>query len=416
MNLCPFSRRLCIVLGLAVAILLLSEAIATIRLLLLFPGNAVDFAQHYFLGWFANHGGSFTDPDWPKKVGVVWQPWAYETVQYLPYQALLLPLMRLLAKLPLELALVLWLALALGLWIVAIKLAAHIVPLPAGRIALLLALWPIIWNLFLLGNVDIFLGAFTAIALALLAERREVVGGFLFGIVSAFKQPFVLGVIPWLRRKPRPVLLGLVLGWVLAGIWALLGVGVEGIRFIVSNANTYVNSVINLPINGSFWGLWLFLAGKEMSVNFWNAGIQLYRGLFPGLLPVGLMATLSLASLVGFGLWRTLKASEPLIEAGFWLTTAPLISLVSWSNYHIYDAMPLLYLLGTLKERPQRVRYLFWLIFPFFIPAHAWGEVALLANPWLLSSFVLSVARLALAGLFVYSLTQRRENELGKDI
>jgi len=405
MNLCPFSRWLCIALGLIIAILLLSEASASIRLLLLFPGNAVDFAQHYFLGWFVNHGGSFTDPEWPKKVGVVWQPWAYETIQYLPYQALLLPLMRLLAKLPLELALGLWLVLALGLWVLAIKLAAQVIPLPAGRIALLLALWPIIWNLFLLGNVDIFLGALVAIALTMLAKKRELVGGFLFGIVSAFKQPFILGVIPWLRRSPWPVLSGIGLGWVLAGIWALLAVGIDGIQFVISNLRTYVSNTahFHLPLNGSFSGLWSSLVGKEMVVNFWNAGPLFYRGLFPGLLPVGLMATLSSAALGGFGLWLTRKANEPLIEVGFWLTAAALISFVSWSNYHLYNAVPLLYLLGTLKERSQKVRTLFWFVFPFFIPAHGWESLTFLAKPWLVSPFALSTTRLALAMLFLYS-------------
>jgi len=403
MNLCPFSRRLCIALGLTIAFLLLSEALVSIRLLLLFPRNAVDFAQHYFLGWFVNHGGSFTDPEWPKKVGVIWSPWAYEIIQYLPYQALLLPLMRLLAKLPLELALILWLSLALGLWFLAIKLIAQVIPLSAGRIAFLLALWPIIWNLFLLGNVDIFLGALVAIALTMLAEKRELLGGLLFGIVSAFKQPFLLGLIPWLRRSPRPVLSGFGLGLVLASLWALLAVGIEGIKFVISHFSTYASNTahFHLPLNGSFWGLWSFLVGKETVVNFLNAGPLFYRGLFPGLLPVGLMAILSSAALAGLGLTR--KSNEPLIEAGFWLTAATLISSISWSNHHIYNAVPLLYLLATLKERRQKVRTLFWCVFPFYILAHGWGSLTFLAKPWLVSPFILSTTRLALAMLFLYS-------------
>jgi len=59
-----------LVLGLLLGIGLL----AVIDIWHLFPAHAIDFAQHYFLGYWVNHGGRVTDPLWPRRVNVA-IPW-----------------------------------------------------------------------------------------------------------------------------------------------------------------------------------------------------------------------------------------------------------------------------------------------------------------------------------------------------
>ena len=263
--------------------------------------------------------------------------------------------------------------------------------------------------MFLLGNVDIFTSALLTIGMGLLLAGREVAGGFLLGVVSVFKPPFILGLVPWLRRRPRTIAASVVAAWLTMGLWALLNAGPDGVLFFVRHFQTFSTNELrsSTPTNGSLVGLWGFITGRTTFLGFWGVEHIPFHGLLPGVLPVLPMAILSSVILVGWGLWEARNLQEPVLEAGFWLTAGALVSPVSWPNHNLYLALPLLYLWATLSRRSRTVQKFFWLVLPFLLLASGWFSIIIPAAPFMPAAAGQALFRLALAVLFIRAARSR---------
>lgn len=370
-----------------------------------FPLNAVDFAQHYYLGWFVNQGGAFTDPTWPQQVEVGWPPWAPEVIPYLPYQALLLGPMRLLAHLPFGWAVALWAALGVLAWLGVAWAAARVLPWSPRRIATLLFAWPVLWHTLGLGNIDALLGAVMALALIALAQGSIFVSSLLVAWCGAFKPFLFLGALPGLRRSPRSALAGLALGGLSALTWAWLSVGTAGLRFLAIHLDDYDRVLgVTLPGNGSLTAWLAALGGAPVPLAMAGAEGYTFRGLLPLNLPLAIL--IHLAILLGLGLvawaFRSTRRLQrlPLLEAGLWLTLSMLVTPVGWVNYQIYLALPLLGLLAAFGALPMARRYLILAVAPLLFLTNIPALASLLVAPVMLIPLVLGSLRLALVWLF----------------
>jgi hypothetical protein len=391
------------------------EAILAGYKLSLFPYQAVDFFQHDFLARFLQQGGRFTDPSWPMQIGSALglrlPPGLERTAPLLLYQPIVLPLFRALALFPMSIAYAMWLALSLLLigwtgWRIARALGTS--PLPVW---FALGLWPAIWHVLLLGNVDLLAWALMNLGLVALLEGRPRRGGFWLGWAVALKGFLIFAAVPWLRREGRPVAEGLAAGLLLSGLWGTLWVGLEGWIFLLRHLPDYERAMeMFMPANNSLLaGLWA-LAGPPVLDE---KGIWFYGLLYPQLIlpPRLLYLPVALLLLLFAGVWIRRQRTLPLlIECGFWLSLGLLLWPVSWINYHIYLFMPLLALaLQSDRLRPL-TRWMFGIgIFPLTI-ALSYGALTASSAPYMSVALLLSFTRLFLIGLFLRAASELRAN------
>ncbi len=391
------------------------EAILAGYKLSLFPYQAVDFFQHDFLARFLQQGGRFTDPSWPMQVGSALglrlPPGLERTAPLLLYQPIVLPFFRALALFPMSIAYAMWLALSLLLigwtgWRIARALRTP--PLPVW---FALGLWPAIWHVLLLGNVDLLAWALMNLSLVALLEGRPRRGGFWLGWAVALKGFLIFAAVPWLRREGRPVAEGLAAGLLLSGLWGTLWVGLEGWIFLLRHLPDYERAMeMFMPANNSLLaGLWA-LAGPPVLDE---KGIWFYGLLYPQLIlpPRLIYLPVALLLLLFAGVWVRRQGTLPLlIECGFWLSLGLLLWPVSWINYHIYLFMPLLALaLQSDRLRPL-TRWMFGIgIFPLTI-ALSYGALTASSAPYMSVALLLSFTRLFLIGLFLRAASELRAN------
>jgi hypothetical protein len=391
------------------------EAILAGYKLSLFPYQAVDFFQHDFLARFLQQGGRFTDPSWPMQIGSALglrlPPGLERTAPLLLYQPIVLPFFRALALFPMSIAYAMWLALSLLLigwtgWRIARALGTP--PLPVW---FALGLWPAIWHVLLLGNVDLLAWALMNLGLVALLEGRPRRGGFWLGWAVALKGFLIFAAVPWLRREGRPVAEGLAAGLLLSGLWGTLWVGLEGWIFLLRHLPDYERAMeMFMPANNSLLaGLWA-LAGPPVLDE---KGIWFYGLLYPQLIlpPRLIYLPVALLLLLFAGVWVRWQRTLPLlIECGFWLSLGLLLWPVSWINYHIYLFMPLLALaLQSDRLRPL-TRWMFGIgIFPLTI-ALSYGALTASSAPYMSVALLLSFTRLFLIGLFLRAASELRAN------
>jgi hypothetical protein len=400
---------------LLLSILIGWEAILAGYKLSLFPYQAVDFFQHDFLARFLQQGGRFADPSWPMQIGSALglrlPPGLERTAPLLLYQPIVLPLFRALALFPMSIAYAMWLALSLLLigwtgWRIARALGTS--PLPVW---FALGLWPAIWHVLLLGNVDLLAWALMNLSLVALLEGRPRQGGFWLGWAVALKGFLIFAAVPWLRREGRPVAEGLAAGLLLSGLWGTLWVGLEGWIFLLRHLPDYERAMeMFMPANNSLLaGLWA-LAGPPVLDE---KGIWFYGLLYPQLIlpPRLIYLPVALLLLLFAGVWVRRQRTLPLlIECGFWLSLGLLLWPVSWINYHIYLFMPLLALaLQSDRLRPL-TRWMFGIgIFPLTI-ALSYGALTASSAPYMSVALLLSFTRLFLIGLFLRAASELRAN------
>lgn len=381
-----------------------------------FPYHTVDFAQHYFLGLWVNHGGSVTNPQWPHLVHVTFPQWMYSVIPYLPYQAFLLPLMRLLARLPYAWAVLAWEGAALLLWLWGALGLARALALPKSCVLLFIALFPPLWQGFYWGNVDIYLGAALIGALLAWHHDQPFLAGWLWGWISAFKPPFFLGAIPLLRRKLLPFLTGLFSGWATLFAIAWWAVGQAGIRFFVTHLGTYSQNALRLlmPLNASLPGIMgAFFAPKIAFPLRLNGTVETFHGLLStGGVPFLLPWILSLAMFLVT--WHAAKQLDDIwLATGLWVSLIFVIGPLGWPHYNLYFVAPWLYLTRSLPHQPRWVGKLWLLLFPLLLVGGLWEAVARLAPPVMLLPLTLGTLRILIWGLFLgIALTARSHHEV----
>ncbi|MCS6963376.1 MAG: DUF2029 domain-containing protein [Thermoflexus sp.] len=377
-----------------------------------FPYSAVDFFQHWFLGRFINEGGSVTDPGWPQRVGdsvgLHLPPSLQRTAPYLHYQLLVLPLFRALALLPMSAAYAVWLIgnLLLLAW-TGSKLAAEIgVKKPSLWFALFL--WPPIWHVLILGNVDSLVWVLMNWGWIHFLRHREGMGGFWMGMATLMKGFPVFAAIPWLIGKPGPTLRGFA-GGILTGIlWGTVWSGVEGWRFMIQHIPDYQQALASfMPANNSLLAvLWAFLGPPIRT----ERGISYQGFLSPGIPPADLSALHLFASFLLLALaWRSVPRSPsapPMVQSGAWLALGLFLWPVSWINYHIYLFAPLAGLIAHRELLSRSTRLLLYgAIFPI-TAALSYGFLANVTAPWMLMPILLGGTRLLLFEVFRRSIRE----------
>lgn len=353
--------------------LLLGQALALlVRVARVFPSHSVDFAQYYFLAQWVNGGGSITNASWPRKVGIQWPEWVYIITPFLPYQPLLLPVMRVLARLPYVYAYLLWSGCALLLWWWLTARLARRMPLSSTCICLVFFAFPSLWFGMYWGNVDVYLAAGVLGAILLSHEGRAVWSGFLWGWLIAFKPFLFFGALPALRRWRWPFLAGLVGGGISALGVAWRAVGIQGLWFLLQHLPRYTRITTKwfLDGNASLTGWFSFWVGPETSLS---------RPLFlqvDSIQPFVLFLSLGLFLLT---LWVWVNAASPLpwVEEGLWLTLALLLAPFSWSQYLLYLFGPVLALDVFLRQGNTRHTWVYaWhFLLLGFLSGFLWGSV-----------------------------------------
>lgn len=398
--------------------LLLSQGVAlVIEMGHTFPYHTVDFAQHYFLGLWVNSGGSVTDPQWPHLVHIAWPQWAYTVIPFLPYQAFLLPLMRLLARLPYTWAVLLWEGVALSLWVrVALGLARGL-DLPRPCVLLFVALSPPLWQGFYWGNVDIYLGAALIGALLAWHHRQAFLSGWLWGWISAIKPPFFLGAIPILRRKPLPSLAGLLSGWATSLAIAWWAVGASGIHFFATHLKAYSQETLRLlmPFNASVQGLVAALFAPRISIPLQaNGTVHTFQGMLAD--HRGLLTSLpwAFAFLMLLATWYAARQLDDVwLATGLWMSLALVLGPLGWPHYNLYLIAPWLYLTRILPDQHRWVGKLWFLLFPTLLIGGLWEAIARLAPPIMLLPLTLGTLRILIWGLFLgMALTMSSKREV----
>jgi len=400
---------------LLLSILIGWEVVGTGYMLSQFPYHAVDFFQHDFLARFLQRGGRFTDPSWPMQIGsdlgLRLPPSLERTAPLLLYQPIVLPLFRALALFPMPIAYAIWLAMSLLLigwtgWRIARALRTP--PLP---VLFALGLWPAMWRVLLLGNVDIMAWALMNLGLVALLEGRPRWGGFWLSWAVALKGFPIFAAVPWLRRGGRPVAEGLAAGLLLSGLWGTLWVGPEGWIFLFRHLPDYEKAAeMFMPINYSLLAMLWALVGPPVLDG---EGTQFHGLLYPQLIfpPQLLYIPAALLLLLLTGAWiRQQHCLPPLIECGIWLSLGLFLWPVSWINYHIYLFMPMVALAFRKDQlHPLTHRMLGVLIIPFTI-AHSYNILAAISGPYMGASLLLSFMRLLLIGLFLRAALELRAN------
>jgi Glycosyltransferase family 87 len=196
---------------------------------------------------------------------------------------------------------------------------------------LLLLLWPYVWHLFSLGQVDGFLLAAIAVS-ERVAVRRPVLSGLLWALAVLTKPPYLvfLAVALLLRQWPRLLAFG---GWLLA--LTLAAVPVWGVGALSSWWALLGQSTPDLlcsPQNQSLWAL---------ACRYAPSGL-------PATLAVVALGTLALAA-VTFSTARARPEGAPTTYTSAALAATALVSPLGWWTNFIALA-PLVYgLLASVK-------------------------------------------------------------------
>lgn len=372
-----------------------------------FPYEAIDFFQHYFLAVFVNAGGAVEDPAWPGEVGAMLGlqlPLDLEqTATLLPYQILVLPLFRWLAHLPMSVACGLWLVgcgLLIGVVGYCVARAMGVNPTPA---LFALGLWPAVWHVLLLGNIDPLAWALTNLGWIALFRGRLSLEGFWIGWAAMLKGFPIFAAFPWLIRRPVRILLGLLVGIAAAFLWGIWAGGWSGWMFFLQHLPDYGREVgrIFTQANNSLLGLLQALFAPP----FHTMQGVLYRGLLYPHLPVPVRPLYALGAMVALAIgwvWSCRRPGPPSwAESGAWLSLGLLLWPISWINYHIYLFALLLALVHRRRDlRPSTRCWLFALLVLMTLALSYWALNAA-AAPWMAVSFLLGLTRLGLWGLFV---------------
>ncbi len=380
-----------------------------------FPLSAVDFFQHYFLGLHVNRGGSIEDVSWPQRIGELLgfhlPPSMRNTAPYLHYQLIVLPFFRVLALLRMDLAYAVWLV---GNLLLIGYVAARIAPeVGTRRLTLLfiLFLWPPIWHVLILGNVDSIVWVLMNLGWLSFMTHRERSGGFWMGLATLIKGFPAFAAIPWLVRKPGPALQGFGAGILIGVGWGTLWSGFEGWRFMIQHIPDYQRALAPFmpPNNSLLTALWALLGPPIQT----ERGLS-YHGLLNAALPPSLLSSLHLgiSLLLVVFTWRVIQRSPNLPtmgQSGAWLSMGLLIWPVSWINYHIYLFIPLAWLIAHRRSLRIATRlFAYGAIFPL-TAALSYGFLASVTAPWMLMPLVMGATRLLLFWVFKRSLLEIRE-------
>lgn len=380
-----------------------------------FPYSAVDFFQHYFLGLHVNHRGSIEDASWPQRIGELLgfhlPPSMRDTAPYLHYQLIVLPLFQVLALLPMNLAYAIWLV---GNLVLIGYVAARIAPkVGAKRSPLLFALflWPPIWHVLILGNVDSIVWVLMNLGWLNFMSHRERSGGFWMGLATLIKGFPAFAAIPWLVRKPGLTLQGFGVGMLIGIGWGALWSGFEGWRFMVQHIPEYQRALAPfMPTNNSLLAaLWALLGPPTRIDRGLSYHALLNAALSPSLLS-GLHFGISLLLIVfTWGAIQRFPNLPTMGQSGAWLSMGLLIWPVSWINYHIYLFTPLAWLIAHRRSLRLSTRlFAYGAIFPL-TAALSYGFLANVTAPWMLMPLVMGATRLLLFWVFKRSLLEIRE-------
>ncbi len=393
--------------GLVLGLLLGIGLLAVIDIWHHFPAHAIDFAQHYFLGYWVNHGGRVTDPLWPRRVNVGLPAWMNSIIPYLPYQPLLLPVMRLLALFPYSVALLIWLGGAsLFWWWLAIPLSRSLRVSP-WCIRFVIFFFPSLWFALYLGNLDAYLAGLVTGAALLRHNKRWWWSGFLWGWIGAFKPFLLFGMIPALRQGRLHTLLGLLLGGLSAFGWALWAVGPEGLYFFLLNVPLYSRHTFLrfLSTNTSLTG-WLAA---------WIGPTTPYmQPLLPFQGPIFLFALGVGCILFGVTFWIW-KDSKPLtwLDEGLWLSLALLLSPISWTQYRIYLLIPALHLTLIMRYYLRPLHKIWYSLLPLFLTDFLWGRfIVYIVEPYPVIPLVLGTLNFLLWMVFLLALSLQSKHLL----
>lgn len=374
-----------------------------------FPLESVDFFQYYFLGWWVQHGGKYTDPTWVTKVtawGLCFPEDLRITAPYLSYQPILLPFFRLLSMLPPTPAAAVWLFVQVLLLVWAgVHLARLLKVCPLSVVGGILV-WPPVWHVLNVGNIDATLAACTIVGLCEIAQGHWLWGGFLIGISTAFKGIPAFAVFPWLfhRQSARHVGAGLFLGVLFCALISLLSVGSEGIQFLLTYLPTYQAALVWFtPINGSLFALFRALAGPLLEIKG-----ATFRGVFPGALPVQELSLTFGTLLFGWGVWWSIRhqMQPTFLYSGFWISLGLLIWPASWINYHLYLIPALAQALSFYRAFSVAVRRWFVISLVSVSIGLLWWLLISLFEPWMIFPFAMVTVRLCLAAFFARAVRE----------
>lgn len=383
-----------------------------------FPYSAVDFFQHYFLGLYVNRGGSIADPEWPQRVGSILGAYLpaelEETAPYLHYQIFLLPIFRLLAFLPMSPAYALWLVACLTLMGWAGARVAPELGIRRSLMLFILFLWPPVWHVLNLGNVDALIWVLMSLGWMYFLRRREGWGGFWMGLAAALKGFPAFAAIPWLFRNPRPVLRGMAAGLLVALGWGTLGAGIEGWRFVVRHVSDYQQALAPfMPANNSLLAvLWAFV-GPPVSVR----DAEVYHGLLPGGISSSALFSLYpvFSALFLLFLWLAFRrvpfSLNPIGHSGAWLSAGLLVWPISWINYHIYLFVPLVWLFVHREQLRTSTRVLFYGATLPLMAALSHGLLVGWAAPYMFASVLMGLDRFLLFWIFQRSTREISPSE-----
>ncbi len=387
-----------------------SLAIILYEIWLYFPTHTIDFAQHYFLGRWVNQGGAVTDARWPYETGVQWVDWMYTVIPYLPYQPLLLPVMRLLASLPYSVAASVWLGGAMVTWWALSRPLATSLGWSARCTRLALASFPFLWLGLYFGNVDIYLAPLTLGAVLLLQKERPLWSGFLWGWIGAFKPSLLFGAVPGLRSNARPFLAGLVLGGLNALGAAYLAVGMEGLLFFARHFREFSRETFwqLLPVNASLAAWLAAWVGPDTPSSRSLLGLQ-----WP-VLPLAFLAG-ALFLFLTFWVWRRLRSTRSTlwIEAGLWLSTGFIVVPVTWFQYFLYLLAPMLYTGSIISQRADKCVRFLWSAFLVFLVA-PWGKLLFPTQPFRTQALVMGTMYMWAWFFFLYAARRLQEEEPGE--
>ncbi len=405
----PWYERLFLLL---LVVLIGWEAILAAHKLSQFPYTAVDFFQHDFLARFVNQGGSITQPDWPERMGAALglhlPPSLERTAPYLLYLPIVLPIFQALALLPMSLAYALWLIANLC-WISWVGAqAARALHRPMAPILFALALWPAMWHVLLLGNIDTLVWGFVNVGWIAFLNQWERWGGFWIGLAALMKGFPLFAALPWLVRKPFRTLQGLILGILVGGVWGALWAGIDGWRFLIQHLSDYRNALpVFMMANNSLLAMLWALMGPPIQTE---RGV-IYHGLLAFRLPesslyaMHLAASLLLVAVASIRI-RPYRRSSPIIESGAWLCLGLLVWPVSWINYHIYLFMPLAALFTRRDQLSTFTRVVLQILVLPFTAALSYGFLTAITAPWMLVSIFLGSARIFLFWTFRRALSE----------
>ncbi len=373
-----------------------------------FPYHAVDFFQHDFLARFLQRGGSFTDPSWPAQIGSTLglrlPPSLERTAPLLLYQPIVLPLFLVLALFPMHVAYAIWLAISLMLigwtgWRIARTLGVSPAP-----VLFALGMWPAVWHVLLLGNMDIFAWALMNAGWLSFLQGRPRWGGFWIGWAAALKGFPLFAVVPWLRNSGRSVVEGFIAGILTSVLWGTLWVGPEGWAFLLSHLPDYGRALeMFMPGNNSLLA-WLWALGGSPVPH--EKGILLHGLLYPGIvIPIRPLYILG-ALLLLLTAWILTRHSSPqflLVQSGFWLSVGLLVWPVSWINYHIYMFLPVIYLIRLRKFVSIKTKILLMLSITFLTVSISYGVLVTGTAPYMSLPLLMFPIRLVLFIMFSIS-------------